>query len=72
MVVILVMIFTFNIFRTKQEYVGNNGDFFLFLTNVGAPMYHVIEIDIRNKKPRNNVDVVVAVSNFKQLSPFVN
>lgn len=23
-------------------------------------MYHLIEIDIRNKKPRNHIDVVVA------------
>lgn len=46
----------------KQEYVGNDADFFLFLTNVGAPMHHLIEVDIRNKKPRNHVDVIVAVS----------
>lgn len=56
---------------TKQEYVGNDADFFLFLTNVGAPMHHLIEVDIRNKKPRNNIDVIVPVSDqsFHQIFP---
>ena len=53
------------LYHNKQEYVGNDGDFFLFLTNVGAPNHHLIEIDIRNKKPRNNLDIVVAVSDLR-------
>ncbi|XP_055307555.1 uncharacterized protein LOC129571737 [Sitodiplosis mosellana] len=51
----------FEIFAdASYDYVGNDGDFFLFLTNVGAPKHHLIEIDIRNKRPRNNFDIVVA------------
>lgn len=46
----------------EQEYVGNDGDFFLFLTNVGAPEHQIIEIDIRTKKPKKYCDVVIPVS----------
>lgn len=46
----------------EQKYVGNDGDFFLFLTNVGAPANQIIEIDIRNKKPKKYFDVVIPVS----------
>ncbi|XP_055322565.1 uncharacterized protein LOC129578284 [Sitodiplosis mosellana] len=50
----------FGIFHgASYEYVGNDGDFFLFLTNVGAPKNHLIEIDIRNKKRRKCFDIVV-------------
>lgn len=52
---------------SKQKYVGNYGEFFLFLTNVGAPKYHLIEIDIWNKKPGSHPDVVVTVSEYFEL-----
>lgn len=44
------------------EYVGNDREFFTFLTNFGAPKHHLIEINIRSKKPGNHWDVAVAVS----------
>ncbi|XP_055307556.1 prolyl endopeptidase-like [Sitodiplosis mosellana] len=44
----------------SYEYVGNEGDFFLFLKNIGAPKHHLVEIDITDKKPGRNFDVVVA------------
>lgn len=52
------------ILSSKQKYVGNYGEFFLFLTNVGAPRFHLIEIDIWNKKPGSHSDVVVTVSDY--------
>lgn len=45
-----------------QEYVGNEGDFFLFLKNIGAPQHHLVEIDISEKKPGRRFGVVVPVS----------
>lgn len=45
-----------------QEYVGNDGDFFLFLTNVRAPKNYLVEVDITSKKPGNHFDVIVAAS----------
>lgn len=45
-----------------QEYVGNDGGFFLFLTNVGAPKHKLIEVDIRNNKPGKHIEIIVPVS----------
>lgn len=56
------------LFTSYQEYVGNDGDYFLFLTNVGAPMHKLIGVDIKNKKPRDNIDVIVAVSRSSLVS----
>lgn len=51
----------FHTFKPKQDYVGNEGDFFLFLKNIGAPKHHLVEIDITDKTPGRNFDVVVPV-----------
>lgn len=55
-------------FFQYQDYVGNDGDFFIFLTNVEAPKHRLIEVDIRNKISKNYVDVIVPVSNHLQKS----
>lgn len=46
----------------NQEYIGNDNEFFFFLTNFEAPKHQVIEVDIRKKINIWNVDVVVPVS----------
>lgn len=46
-----------------QAYVGNNGDDFMFLTNLDAPKHHVIEININDETQEwDNFEVIVAVS----------
>ncbi|XP_031634996.1 uncharacterized protein LOC116348227 [Contarinia nasturtii] len=51
----------FDIFGgATYEYVGNDGDFFLFLTNERAPEHHIIEVDITSKRPGNHWDIVVS------------
>ena len=45
-----------------QEYVGNEGDFFVFLNNRGAPKHQLVEIDMTDKKPGRHFDVIVPVS----------
>lgn len=47
-------------FPLDQEYVGNYGDFYLFLKNIGAPKHDLVEVDMRSKKPARKVEVVVA------------
>ncbi|XP_031634997.1 prolyl endopeptidase-like [Contarinia nasturtii] len=49
----------------SYEYVGNNGEFFTFLKNIGAPKHDLVEIDLRSKRlrskrPARYIDVVVA------------
>lgn len=53
-----------NLLYSKQEYVGNDGEYFIFLTNFRAPKHHLVEINIRNKINIWNVDVIVPVSEF--------
>lgn len=45
-----------------QKYIGNDADYFQFLTNADAPKHRLIGVDISSKKPRDNIDVIVAVS----------
>lgn len=49
---------------SKQEYVGNDADFFVFLTNRAAPKHQLVEIDMTDKKPGRHFDVIVPVSRF--------
>lgn len=45
-----------------QDYVGNDGDEFLFLTNLDAPKHHVIEININQEnRDWDSFEVIVAV-----------
>lgn len=48
-------------FSSNQEYVGNEGENFFFLTNFGAPKHHLIEVNIRNHIDMWNADIVVPV-----------
>lgn len=54
-------IFDFEIFFS-QEYIGNEGDFFVFLNNRAAPKHQLIEIDMTDKKPGRHFDIIVPVS----------
>ncbi|XP_031638770.1 prolyl endopeptidase-like [Contarinia nasturtii] len=42
------------------EYVGNEGEYFTFLTNDKAPKHHIIEIEIGSKNPDKHFEVIVA------------
>lgn len=52
----------FSVFLPNQEYVGNDGDFFVFLNNRAAPKHQLVEIDMTDKKPGRHFDVIVPVS----------
>lgn len=46
-----------------QEYVGNDGDKFWFLTNLDAPKHRIIEININaENRDRDSSRVIVTVS----------
>lgn len=57
-------------FISLKEYVGNNGDFFTFLKNIGAPKHDLVEIDLRSKKPARYIDVVVPVSEYWNVTTY--
>lgn len=44
----------------NQEYIGNDGELFFFLTNCGALKRHLIEVNLTDKV--NTLNVVVPVS----------
>lgn len=46
-----------------QDYVGNDGDNFIFLTNLEAPKHHVIDVNIEDvNREWDAFGVVVPVS----------
>lgn len=48
---------------TFQNYVGNDGDDFLFLTNLDAPKHNVIKVDVSvENREWDNFEVIVEVS----------
>lgn len=55
----------------NQEYIGNDAEFFFFLTNFEAPKHRVIEVDIRNKTSMWNAHVIIPVNDVLHINDYI-
>ncbi|KAJ6630497.1 Prolyl endopeptidase, partial [Pseudolycoriella hygida] len=48
------------------DYVGNDGETFLFLTNLDAPKHHIIRVNVDEQKRQSDSYVVVVAENYEE------